>query len=92
MMPTRARRFDSLEEELEAAAGRRSRTHERSTSTLEQVCPHAHNPLMGDPAARSALAQVTQTNVCMHASCGHLPCSAAVLTDAESAVSVPNGV
>ncbi len=30
-------RFDSLEEELAAAAGRRSRTHERSTSTLEQA-------------------------------------------------------
>ncbi len=33
-------RFEALEDELAAAAGRRSRTHERSTSTLEQARNH----------------------------------------------------
>ena len=32
-------RFDTLEDELAKLRGRRARTHERSTSTLEQVRP-----------------------------------------------------
>ncbi len=34
-------RFDTLEDELAKLKGLKARTHERSTSTLEQVCYHS---------------------------------------------------
>ena len=54
-------RFDTLEDELAKLKGLKARTHERSTSTLEQVCcrskKHAEAPCYVDnhPSASQVL-------------------------------------